>query len=177
MKAGLKFTLALALAALAVMACRSLAITIYTVDGNGLEPELHRGDRVLVNRWSYGLRTGTPGSLFRYGRILRRPIQKGDIVAFNHPDPDTGGVLVCRCAALPGDTVSAGGERYVVPGLATCADQDYYWMEAIGKNNPTDSRTLGFIAEQHIIGRVVTVLFNHTPEKPFYSALTDMLKQ
>ena len=37
---------------------RSVAFTIYTVPQTGIKPWLVSGDRVLVNRWSYGLRTG-----------------------------------------------------------------------------------------------------------------------
>jgi hypothetical protein len=47
-----------------------------------------------------------------------------------------------------------------VPGLKTCANADYYWLEAINKMNPADSRHLGFIPERDIIGRVVTTLYN-----------------
>ncbi len=68
MKAGFKFILAFAVAALCMLAFRSLAFTLLTVDGNALEPVLRRGDRVVVNRWSYGLRAGGNGSLFSYGR-------------------------------------------------------------------------------------------------------------
>jgi hypothetical protein len=48
----------------------------------------------------------------------------------------------------------------LVPGLVNCAKTDYYWLEAINQKNPVDSRHLGFIAENQIIGRVVTVLYN-----------------
>ena len=47
-----------------------------------------------------------------------------------------------------------------VPGLKTCANADYYWLEALNPHNPADSRHLGFIPESSIVGRVVTVLYN-----------------
>ena len=82
MRSLLKFLGALFIALLAMLAFRAIAFTIYTVPGEGLEPAFLRGDRVMVNRWSYGLRTGGEG-LFAYGRILRQPVKRGDLVAVN----------------------------------------------------------------------------------------------
>jgi hypothetical protein len=61
---------------------------------------------------------------------------------------------------VPGDTILTNKGVLVIPGLKTCADADYYWLEAINQQNPIDSRHLGFIHERNIMGRVMTVLFN-----------------
>ena len=116
MKAWLKTISALAAAAVAVVLFRALFFAMYTVSGTRLEPVLMAGDRVLVNRWSYGLRTGGMNGLFGYGRICADSVRVGDIVAFDSPAGGPGGVLVCRCAALPGDTVATP-----VPGLQALA--------------------------------------------------------
>lgn len=168
MKGTLKFLGALVGAALVVWIFRALAFTMYTVEGDGLEPTLMRGDRILVSRWSYGLRTGSRGGPFGYGRICFAQPQRGDIVAFDHPTDSVGGVLVCRCRALPGDTLKMQNGVFLVPGLSTCAKENYYWMESLGKGNPTDSRTLGPIPESCIIGRVVMVVYNHDDAYPIY---------
>ena len=158
-----RFLLALAVALLLMLVFRALAFTICTVEGNGLEPVLQQGDRVLVNRWSYGLRVGSDGGLFGYGRLGRRPVSRGDLVAFENPH-NTDEILICRCKALPGDTIStADGQTMVVPSLKTCDSADHYWMEALGTEDVTDSRTLGFIPEQFIIGRATMVVFSHDP--------------
>ena len=167
MRSTLKFIMALAVSLVAMMAFRALVATIYTVEGNGLAPVFLAGDRVLVNRWSYGLRVGCTNGLFNYGRIWRRPIERGDIVAFENPQ-NTNEVLICRCTALPGDTVSHQGETLVVPGRVNCAKDDFYWMEAVSRQNTTDSHLLGFIAEELIIGRVILVLFSHNPAAPVW---------
>ena len=161
MKGTVKFIGAIAVALVVMLAFRALVMTVCTVDGNGLEPVFRAGDHVVVNRWSYGLRTGVRGGLFDYGRICRQPVKKGDFIAF---EDSVGRVLICRCAAVPGDTIY----NKIVPGLATCADQDYYWVTSLGKNNATDSRELGFIPETRIIGRACLILYNHTPEAPFW---------
>ncbi len=152
-----------------MIAFRALGFTIYTIDGQGLTPLFVEGDRVLVNRWSYGLRVGGDKSLFSYGRICRQPVEKGDIVAFEDPrDDKREAILICRCIAVPGDTVSQDGRLTVVPGLRDCADTDYYWMEAIGQGNPTDSRQLGFISEKLIIGRVCRIVYSHDPSQSLF---------
>ena len=82
MRAWLKTILALAAAALAVALFRALFFTLYTVGGDRFEPVFKAGDRVLVNRWSYGLRTGGMNGLFGYGRVFADSVGVGDIVAF-----------------------------------------------------------------------------------------------
>ena len=161
MRGSIKFLMALAVAFVVMLAFRALVMTVCTVGGDGLEPVFQEGDRVVVNRWSYGLRTGEKGSLFDYGRICRQEIKKGDFIAF---EDAMGKVLICRCAALPGDTIFGK----IVPGLLNCADQDYYWVESLGKNNATDSRQLGFIPEERIIGRACLILYNHHPKAAFW---------
>lgn len=148
---------------------RALAYTIYTIDGQGLSPLFVKGDRVLVNRWSYGLRIGGDNSIFGYGRLCRQQVQKGDIVAFDDPSDKTRSrVLICRCKAVPGDTVTVDGKTMVVPGLKDCADADYYWLEAIGPGNGVDSRQLGFISERFIIGRVCRIVYSHDPQQSLF---------
>ena len=161
MRSTFKFLLALATALVVMLAFRALVMTVCTVDGKGLEPVFQAGDHVVVNRWSYGLRTGEKGSLFDYGRICRQEIKKGDFIAF---EDSLGKVLICRCAALPGDTIAGK----IVPGIVNCADQTYSWVESLGKNNATDSRQLGFIPEERIIGRACLILYNHNPEAAFW---------
>ena len=167
MRKTAKFLLALAVALVLMICFRAVAFTVYTIDGEGLSPLLCKGDRVLVNRWSYGLRVGGDGGLFGYGRIGRQAIRHGDLVAFENPK-NTNEVLICRCKAVPGDTVMHKGQQLIVPGVMTCAKTDHYWMEAIGQENMMDSRVLGFIPEPFIIGRVTTVIYSRNPEEPFW---------
>ena len=187
MRGTVKFLGAMAAAFMVMLAFRGLVMTVLTIEGDGLAPQFVEGDRVVVKRWSYGLLSGKKGGLFDYGRICRQEVGKGDFIAF---EDSAGHVLICQCTAVPGDTVyqEAGGRRQetggrsqksgdrrqeagvlcVVPGLANCADQDYYWVRSISKNNPIDSRQLGFIPEERIIGRACLVLFSRDPQAPFW---------
>ena len=162
-----KFLLALLVAFILMLCFRAVVFTVCTIEGEGLSPLFCRGDRVLVNRWSYGLRVGSDDGLFSYHRIGRSQVQRGDLVAFNNPRNDDE-VLICRCLALPGDTIRPDGQSIIVPGLINCAASDTYWMEAISQENPLDSRTLGFIPEQLIIGRVTMILFSHDSQQPLW---------
>ena len=91
---------------------------------------------------------------------MRKPVRKGDIVAFVAAADSIEGLMIARCKAIPGDTISTQNGPILVPGLITCAKTDYYWLEAINSRNPVDSRHLGLIPERNIIGRVVSVLYN-----------------
>lgn len=168
MRNTLKFLAALVVALLIMLAFRALVFTIYTVPGNQLEPVFQPGDRVMVNRWSYGLRTHGEG-LFPYGRILRQPVGRGDLVAVND---SLGQVVICRCTAVPGDSVATNRRRgsaapmMIVPGVVTCADQDYYWMEHV--NRKSHGWKLGLIPEECIIGRVFLIVYNHDDRQPVW---------
>lgn len=161
----MQWLLAFAIGALALLFFRATAITLCVVEGPALEPFLLQGDRVVVNRWSYGLRTGVDSGLFAYGRLLRQMPQRGDVVAIDAPGDRSGAFLLCRCKALPGDTITVKGELLLVPGkTATCASQDYYLMEALPSRSSIrqddDSRYLGLVAECHIVGKAVCVLYS-----------------
>ena len=91
---------------------------------------------------------------------MRQPVEKGDIVAFYAPKGFPDGLCIARCKAVPGDTIRTKDGPLLVPGLKTCAQTDYYWLEALNGPNPLDSRYMGLIPEHDIIGRVVTVLYN-----------------
>ncbi len=164
----LKFLLSLAVALLLMLVFRALAFTIYSVEGEGLEPEFMAGDRVLVNRWSYGLRMGGTG-LFSYDRICRQSVCRGDIVAYENPTEGQRPHVLFGCIkALPGDTVRYLGKTELIPSIKDCAKADYYWIQSLSDENPLDSRELGLIREQYIIGRACMLVYSHQPGDPFW---------
>ena len=161
MKKTLRFLLAFLIAFAMMMVVRLIGITIYTISGTGLEPVFQAGDRVMVNRWSYGLRVGGKSSFFGYGRMARQSIEKGDLVAFENPQ-DSKQIFISRCKALPGDSIVHEGQTLVVPSLKDCADADYYWLETL------DSHSMGFMAEEYIIGRAFMVVYSRDPLEPLW---------
>ncbi|SDH34583.1 signal peptidase I [Prevotella communis] len=161
MKKTLRFLLAFLIAFAIMMVVRMIGVTLYTISGTGSEPVFQAGDRVMVNRWSYGLRVGGKDCFFGYGRIARQSVEKGDLVAFENPQ-NNDQILIYRCKGLPGDTIVHEGNTFVVPSLRDCADADYYWLETL------DSHQLGFIAEEYLIGRAFMVVYSRDPLEPLW---------
>ena len=156
---GLKYVIPLVAAFALMLAARTLVLSVHSINGDGLEPLYKNGDQLLINRCSYGLRIEGNG-LLPYSRLMRKPVKKGDIVAFTVAADSIEGLMIARCKAIPGDTINTQNGPILVPGLINCAKTDYYWLEAINQQNPVDSRHLGFISERDIIGKVVSVLYN-----------------
>jgi len=160
-----KFLLALAVALVLMGAFRALALTVCTVEGKAWHPLLQQGDRLLVNRWSYGLRMGRHDGLFGYSRLCRQQVRRGDIVVYEDPrDPSHNRWQVGLCKGVPGDSVNCAGRLLAVPGVKDCADADYYWLETVGASH----KPLGLVSEQWIIGRVCSVVYNHDPQQPLW---------
>mgnify|MGYP000462423142 FL=1 len=110
MKRNLKWIIALTGAIIIVLLLRGFAFTSCLIPSAGMENSLFRGERILVNKWSYGLRLPVM-SLLSYHRWGERKIRKEDIVVFNNPaavtEPviDKREVFISRCIGVPGDTL------------------------------------------------------------------------
>jgi len=98
---------------LLVILVRLCGFSILTIPQDGEAPILLQGDRVLVNKWAYGLRR--PFS--KWGGYLRyrsRKAVRGDWMVFNNPAverdalPDTSSLCVGCVLACPGDTIWMG---------------------------------------------------------------------
>lgn len=81
----------------------------YTVVKNGQEPVFYPGDRVVVNRMSYGLRLPFEGWLGYHRWGENKPLV-GDWIVYNNPvDKEKNiadrSLYLGHCIAVPGDTV------------------------------------------------------------------------
>lgn len=159
MRSTVRTLVVVAVAAVLLFLFRAIALTVYTITDTSLTPSLVPGDRVLVNRWSYGFRIGG-NSVISYTRIGRRPVKKGDFIAFDAPVADSAStathVMIGRVTAVPGDTIQINRLWYVIPrGCQVCTC-----------NCPSscivDSRSHGgqmLVPEQDIIGRAMLVIY------------------
>ena len=102
-----------------VLLIKVFAFTSCTIPSSGMENSLYRGDRIIVNKWSYGFRTPLI-SLFSYHRWGDSPINRNDIVIFNNPHPaspqtaiDNRGIFISRCVGVPGDTLMLDKQQFV----------------------------------------------------------------
>lgn len=103
------------LAAIAlVLLVHIFAFTSCTIPSTGMENSLYQGERVLVNKWSYGFRL--PFSTVRWGE---KRAGKGDLVLFNNPNPRVPQVpvynrepFISRIVGIPGDTLMLNDELW-----------------------------------------------------------------
>lgn len=125
--------LTLLIAVALVLLVRTLAFTSCTIPSDGMENTLYRGDRVLVNKWSYGLRLPFT-SLIGYQRWAPDGVKRGDVVLFNNPAPqepatpiDGREVYISRCVGQPGDTLMLNSERVVTSDSIVSPDDKFLY--------------------------------------------------
>ena len=105
-----KWILAFAGAIAVVLLLRGFAFTSCLIPSTGMENSLFQGERILVNKWSYGLRLPLM-SLFSYHRWCERSVRQQDVVVFNNPAAigqptnDRREIYISRCIGTPGDTL------------------------------------------------------------------------
>lgn len=105
-----KWILVFSGAIIVVLLLRGFALTSCLIPSTGMENSIFEGERILVNKWSYGLRVPFM-SLFSYHRWRQQPVEREDIVVFNNPagihQPviDRRGIYISRCLGVPGDTL------------------------------------------------------------------------
>ena len=141
------------LLAVAIWAVINLAVARYVVDGESMEPNLHSGQFLMVNRLIY---------------VLASP-QRGDIIVFDYPG-NPGDDYVKRVIGLPGDTVIIEDGIVYINGVQLeepyassntaiptrgkwIVPADNYFV--LGDNRPhsSDSRNWGMLEQQYIVGK------------------------
>jgi len=122
----------------------------FRIDGSSMEPSLHDGEYVIVNRVTYRL----------------QPPQRGDVIVFQREGSRE---FIKRVIGLPGETVQVQGGQVLVNGVALSesyiAQPNAYTMEPrkIGpneyfvlgdnRNNSSDSHNWGTVALNTIDGK------------------------
>lgn len=94
-------------AVLIVLLFKAFVFTSCTIPSTGMENSLYQGERVLINKWSYGLRIP-----FTASHLFADKVDRGDIVLFNNPIPASAEtpvfareLFISRCVGVPGDTL------------------------------------------------------------------------
>ena len=151
MKKGLKWIIAFIGAAIFVLLLRCFAFTSYYIPSSGMEDSLLRGDRILVNKWSYGLRSPLLRHL-PYIRWKEKPMEREDIAVFNNPANtsdiiDEKEIFISRCIALPGDTLIVDSVfTRLSPNILPDLEQEYEFFYPMEK----DSILNELLLSQHI---------------------------
>ncbi|MCJ7703630.1 MAG: signal peptidase I, partial [Anaerolineales bacterium] len=139
----------LVLSVLLFLAINAISARI-RVDGSSMEPSLHSGEFVIVNRLAY--RFGAP--------------EHGDVVVFHFPG-DLEQEYIKRIIGLPGDQVSVrNGQVYInqqaiyEPYIAASPRYEGNWSVPEGhvfvlgdnRNNSSDSHSFGPVPQGNMIG-------------------------
>jgi signal peptidase I len=159
-------------ALLVALLVRTVFIQAFWIPSDSMEPTLHKGDRVLVNKLSYKL----------------HDVHRGDVIVFKRPEaarsanPDDDiEDLIKRVVGLPGDTLKTVDGRvyvndeplpepYLPEGTTTLmpSGQDMpptevpegmYFMMGDNRGNSQDSRFFGPIDEDLIVGRAFVRIY------------------
>ena len=147
----------LAMALVIFFIVRTFVFTVISVDGSSMETTLHDKERLIVSIFDMKL----------WG------IQRGDPVICHYPERKEN--FVKRVVALPGDRLwMSGGVLYVneeavdEPYIAKPDMKDYgpwelgddqYFVMGDNRNNSNDSRFVGPIKKDMIIGKVQFVMW------------------
>lgn len=130
---------------------------ILQVRENSMEPVLHNGQTILVNKLAYK-------SFFNTGKLPK----ENDIIIFRTPIDNK--LVVKRCRLLPGESVNISREGWLL-----IDDQEFFltssqkdrlilnpvipddYIMVLGDNpfHSVDSRDYGFISSSRILGKVI----------------------
>lgn len=130
------------------------------VDGSSMEPTLHSGEFILVDKVSYKI--GRP--------------EIGDVIVFHYPrDPKQ--EYIKRVIGLPGDRVVISGGRVYVNGQPLDENyiaappayeatwdvpQDALFVLGDNRNNSSDSHNWGTVPLEYVVGKAVLIYWPPT---------------
>ncbi|EJW95493.1 signal peptidase I [gut metagenome] len=123
---------------------RSCVATSYLIPSSGMENSLLRGERILVNKWSYGLRIPFMHWI-GYHRWCEQAVHKNDIIVFNNPanyqEPviDQREIFINRCIGTPGDTLLIDSLFSVTSSEQYAPDQKFLYAYPLEQEQRMDS--------------------------------------
>jgi len=140
------------LIAVVVFACLRLTVQSYTVVMSSMEPNIHNGECIMVNKVCH--RSSGP--------------QRGEVIVFDPPF-DSEYPFIKRVIGLPGETVEVKDEKVFVDGIPleeeyVMAPPNYtmlvkevpeneYFVLGDNRNNSTDSSKGWTVPRDNIIGK------------------------
>ncbi len=137
------------------------AVQPVAVEGTSMLPQLHDGERLLVNKLVY----------YKFQNVRWGHLERGDIVVFWYPkEPDKS--YVKRIIGLPGEVVEVRAGKVFVDGVELVedyldiehnqslpswpskkVDAHHYFVMGDNRDNSSDSRYWGLVPEKYIYGK------------------------
>ena len=137
---------------LLIFAAVRLMVQNFRIEGNSMEPNLHNGQYLIIEKLSY--RFGTP--------------QRGDVIVFHYPSNPKRD-FIKRIIGLPGETVEIHSGQIMIdgnsideaylPNMGTynwgpgVVGADEYFVLGDNRNNSSDSHSWGMLPRDLIIGK------------------------
>jgi len=153
------WTKAIVIAILLTLFIRQFVFVIVTVDGPSMQPNLQTDERLIVTRYDF---------------YLSAP-KRGEIIICRFPDPRFPDRYVKRVIGLPGDTIEVksgvtyiNGQPLAEPYIHEPANQDFskflvpadtYFVMGDNRNDSSDSRVVGPIPKNDLIGRARYIVY------------------
>ncbi len=168
-RAFVDWAIVIGVALLVAFLVRTFVLAHFVVDGQSMESTLYDGDRVFVNKLSYRLHDPN----------------RGDVVVLHQLNGTSERDLIKRVIALPGETIEVRGCEVLIDGRllaepyldpadlqsGNCGPAqtprtvpaDHVFVLGDNRNESQDSRGLGPISEDDLVGRAFVVFWprNH----------------
>ena len=136
-------------AVLLMLVVRAMFLTQYAIRTDQPALDLMSGDRILVNRAAYGVRTPFE-RLFGPHCLWQRDPERGDLVVYTAGD-GSGNILTDSISALPGDTITSP-QRGILPPETYVAG----------------GRIIG---HDQLLGRIIVITYSLDPKAPLWHSL------
>ncbi len=176
---ALSWVQSIVIAVLLALFIRHFFFEPFRIPSGSMEPTLLIGDKILVNKFIFGMRIPFT---FKKFFIFRKPA-RGDIVVFRFPDGE-GKDIVKRVVGLPGERIKISDDGHILvsgtpvtspPFIANntyynhstygpyatihevTVPEDSYFLLGDNSRHSRDGRARGFVPLSHIKGRVVCV--------------------
>jgi signal peptidase I len=171
----------------------TFVVQAFKIPTGSMEANLLIGDHLLVNKFVYGLHSGTLARILPY-----KSLKRGDVIVFKYPQsPDV--AYVKRLIGLPGEKVEMVGRTVYINGQPLKEDytqyidagsiyekygpfqvpEGKYFAMGDNRDNSQDSRFWGYVPRDHIIGKALAIYWSfETPRDEYLqTTLPERLKQ